>query len=201
VLPAVVSVSVFCRYQICWIFGISVGIDPPLFCILPPFPPPFFQKGVELLKKGAVAPLLRKKGGTAPFFIPKCTYRIFLRYRYGKYREIPTEYRPKIPNRYTTLIIYCREIWIIFTNNRQKPTYWACQVKHTSVVDNNNMILDHQINIKPLCLLLSIIADMWRRREERRCLSQLDERPERGVTRGGDGAMRGGGAGRWEVAA
>jgi hypothetical protein len=84
-------------------FGISVGIDPPLFCILPPFPPPFFQKGVELLKKGAVAPLLRKKGGTAPFFIPKCTDRIFLRYRYGKYQEIPTEYRPKIPNRYTTL--------------------------------------------------------------------------------------------------
>jgi hypothetical protein len=42
---------------------------------------------------------LRKKGDTAPFFIPKCTDRIFLRYRYGKYREIPTEYRPKIPNR------------------------------------------------------------------------------------------------------
>ena len=39
VLPAVFSVSVFCWYQICWIFGISVGIDPPLFCILPPFPP------------------------------------------------------------------------------------------------------------------------------------------------------------------
>jgi len=27
---------------------------------------------VELLKKGAIAPLLRKKGGTAPFLIPKC---------------------------------------------------------------------------------------------------------------------------------
>ncbi len=70
VIPAVFSVSVFCWYQICWIFGISVGIDPPLFCILPPFPPPFFQKGMELLKKGAIAPLLRKKGGTAPFLIP-----------------------------------------------------------------------------------------------------------------------------------
>jgi hypothetical protein len=58
------------------------------------------------------------------------------------------------------------------------------------------MILDHYINIKPLRLLLSIIADMWRRREERRRLNQLDERPERGVTRGDDGAMRGGGAGR-----
>ena len=100
VLPAVFLVLVFCWYQICWIFGISVGIVPPFFVYFPPFLPPFFQKGVELLKKGAIAPLLRKKGGTAPFLIPKCTDRIFLRYRYGKYREIPTEYRPKIPNRY-----------------------------------------------------------------------------------------------------
>jgi len=43
-------------------------------------------------------------------------------------------------------------------------------------------------------------ADRWRRREERRRLNQPDERPEMGVTRGGDGTMRGGGAGRWEVA-
>jgi hypothetical protein len=55
--------------------------SPPFFVYFPPFFPPFFQKG--LLKKGAIAPLLRKKGGTAPFFIPKCTDRIFLRYRYG----------------------------------------------------------------------------------------------------------------------
>ena len=72
----------------------SVSI-PPFFVYFPPFLPPFFQKGVELLKKGAIAPLLRKKGGTAPFLIPKCTDRIFLRYRYGKYRpntdRIPTE--------------------------------------------------------------------------------------------------------------
>jgi hypothetical protein len=30
---------------------------------------------------------------------------------------------------------YCRAIWILFfitDKNRQKPTYWACQVKHTS---------------------------------------------------------------------
>ena len=105
-VPAVFSVSVFCRYQICWIFGIRSVSIPPFFVYFPPFLPPFFQKGVELLKKGAIAPLLRKKGGTAPFFIPKCTNRVFLRYRYGKYREIPTEYRPKIPNRYTTLIEY-----------------------------------------------------------------------------------------------
>jgi len=42
---------------------------------------------------------------------------------------------------------------------------------------------------------------MSRWREERRRLNQLDERPERGVTRGDDGMMGGGGAGRWEVAA
>jgi len=81
----------------------SVSI-PPFFVDFPPFLPPFFQKGMELLKKGGIAPILRKKGGTAPFSIPKCTDRIFLRYRHGKYREIPTEYRPKIPNRYTTLL-------------------------------------------------------------------------------------------------
>ena len=81
----------------------SVSI-PPFFVYFPPFLPPFFQKGVELLKKGAIAPLLREKGGTAPFLILKWTNRIFLRYQYGKYREIPTEYRPKIPNRYTTLV-------------------------------------------------------------------------------------------------
>ena len=103
VLPAVFLISVFCRYQICWIFGILVCIDPPLFVYFPPFLPPFSKKGVELLKKGAIAPLLRKKGGTAPFLIPKCTDRVFLRYRYGNYREIPTEYRPKIPIRDTTL--------------------------------------------------------------------------------------------------
>jgi len=32
-------------------------------------------------------------------------------------------------------------------------------------------------------------------------LNQPDERPEMGVTRGGNDGMRGGGAGRWEVAA
>ena len=39
---------------------------------------------------------------------------------------------------------------------------------------------------------------MWREYTQTKC---TDKRPEMGVTRGGDGAMRGGGAGRWEVAA
>jgi len=76
----------------------------PLFVNFPPFLPPFFQKGVGVLKKGAIAPLLRKKGGTAPFLIPKCTDRVFLRYGIRNTGEIPTEYRPKIPNWYTTLV-------------------------------------------------------------------------------------------------
>jgi len=90
-------------YQICWIFGISVGIVPPFFEYFPPFLHPFFKRGLELLKKGAIAPLLRKKGGTAPFLMPKCTDRVFLRYGIGNTGEIPTGYRPKIPNWYTTL--------------------------------------------------------------------------------------------------
>ena len=49
---------------------------------------------------------------TVNYVLFVCTYtestdRVFLRYRYGNYREIPTEYRPKIPNRYTTL-----QIWV-----------------------------------------------------------------------------------------
>jgi hypothetical protein len=34
--------------------------------------------------------------------IPKCTDRDFLRYRYGKYREIPTDTDRKIPIRYNS---------------------------------------------------------------------------------------------------
>jgi hypothetical protein len=60
--------------------------------------PPFF------LKKGASAPFLREKGVPAKKMILKCTDRDFLRYRYGKYQEIPTDTDRKIPIRYTTLI-------------------------------------------------------------------------------------------------
>jgi hypothetical protein len=54
-------------------------------------------------KKGAMTPLLRKKGVPDKKKILKCTDQVFLRYWFGKYQEIPTEYQPKIPNRYTTL--------------------------------------------------------------------------------------------------
>jgi hypothetical protein len=43
--------------------------------------------------------------------IPKCTNRDFLRYRYGKYREIPTDTDPKIPIRYTTLAFKDADKW------------------------------------------------------------------------------------------
>jgi hypothetical protein len=76
---------------------------------------PFFRKrGAGCIKKGASAPFFLKKGAFAPFLreigfptkkiIPKCTDRDFLRYRYGKYREIPTDTDRKIPIRYTTLV-------------------------------------------------------------------------------------------------
>jgi hypothetical protein len=55
------------------------------------------------LKKRASAPFLREKGVPAKKMIPKCTDQDFLRYRYGKYREIPTDTDRKMPIRYTTL--------------------------------------------------------------------------------------------------
>ncbi len=91
-------------------FSVFRGIVPPFLYTSPLSFPPFFQKGTELLKKGAIAPLLRKKGATAPFLIPKCTDRVFRRYGIGNTGEIPTEYRPKIPNWYTTLEISVRGI-------------------------------------------------------------------------------------------
>jgi hypothetical protein len=82
---------------------------------------PFFpQKGGWLYQKGGQCPLLPQKGAIAPFLwekgvpakkmIPKCTVRDFLRYRYGKYWEIPTNTDRKIPIRYTTLLILSRRL-------------------------------------------------------------------------------------------
>jgi hypothetical protein len=45
----------------------SVSI-PPFFVYVPPFLPPFFQKGVELLKKGGHCPPFEEKGGHCPLF-------------------------------------------------------------------------------------------------------------------------------------
>ncbi len=59
--------------------------------------------GARPLKKGAMTPLSGKKGVPDKKIIPKCTDQVFLRYRFGKYQEIPTKYQPKIPNRYKTL--------------------------------------------------------------------------------------------------
>jgi hypothetical protein len=66
------------------------------------------KKGADapfFLKKGAIASFLREIGFPAKKIIPKYTDRDFLRYRYGKYREIPTDTDRKIPTRYTTLQI------------------------------------------------------------------------------------------------
>jgi hypothetical protein len=45
-----------------WYFG---RYHSPLFVSFPSF---FLKRGAELLKKGAIAPLLRKKGGNRPLF-------------------------------------------------------------------------------------------------------------------------------------
>ena len=47
---------------------------------------------------------------TVNYVLFVCTYtestdRVFLRYRYGNYREIPTEYRPKIPRQYFPFVL------------------------------------------------------------------------------------------------
>jgi hypothetical protein len=66
---------------------------------------PFFLKmGAGPLKKWAMTPLSRKTEVLAKTIIPKCTDQVFLRYRFGKYQEIPTKYQPIILNWYTTLV-------------------------------------------------------------------------------------------------
>ena len=58
-VPAIFLESVFTRYQIGSVSVFSAGIVPPFFVSLP---------GAGLLKKGAIAPLLREKGGNCPLF-------------------------------------------------------------------------------------------------------------------------------------
>jgi hypothetical protein len=62
--------------------------------------------GAGPLKKGAMTPLSRKKGIPTKKIIPKYTDQVFLWHRFGKYQEIPTKYRPKIPNRYNYVFMY-----------------------------------------------------------------------------------------------
>jgi hypothetical protein len=106
VLPAVFLVLVFCWYQICWIFVIRSVSFPPFLYTSPLSSPLFSKRGSELLKKGAIAPLLRKKGASAPFLIPKCRPSFpSVWYWYRNTGEIPTEYRPKIPRQYVPFVL------------------------------------------------------------------------------------------------
>ncbi len=82
VVPVIFSVSVFTRYQIGSISVFSVSIVPPFFVSFPPF---FPKRGAVLIKKGAIAPLLRKKGGKSPLFDTEMMVNT------KKYRPIPTE--------------------------------------------------------------------------------------------------------------
>ena len=56
VLPAVFLVSVFTRYQICWIFSISDGIVPPFLYNFPLSFPLFPKGGWGSSKRGPLPP-------------------------------------------------------------------------------------------------------------------------------------------------
>ncbi len=60
--------------------------------------------GLGPSKRWSWSPFRGKKGVPTKRIILKCTNQVFLRYWFGKYQEIPTEYQPKIPNQYTTLV-------------------------------------------------------------------------------------------------
>jgi hypothetical protein len=69
----------------------------------------FSSKGGRNVQKGGRGPPFIGKRGLLPFFCQifdtENTDRVFLRYRFGKYREIPTDTDRKIPIRDTTLEI------------------------------------------------------------------------------------------------
>ena len=92
-------VNPFTGYQIGLVYVFLVGVVPPFFVSFPLF---FLKRGAELLEKGGIAPLLRKKGGNCPLLITKCTNRVFRRYWIGKNQEILTDTYRKIPIQYTT---------------------------------------------------------------------------------------------------
>jgi hypothetical protein len=82
--------SVFWSVLLVWrelLFSAKGGLAVSKRGLVPPFS----------LKKGAITPFSREKGVPAKKKIPKCTDRDFLRYRYGKYQEIPTDTNRKIP--------------------------------------------------------------------------------------------------------
>ncbi len=67
VVPIIFLVLVFIWSQIGLVLVFRLVSFPP-FCIVPPF---FLERGAGLLKKRAIAPLLRKKGGNCPLFDTK----------------------------------------------------------------------------------------------------------------------------------
>jgi hypothetical protein len=108
---------------------------------------PFFLKmGAGPLKKGAMTPLSRKKGVPAKIIIPKCTDRVFLRYRFGKNREIPTEYQPKKPNRYPTLVM--KHIFAPLLLRCKEPPMHKQHCR--SLIDTMKSLSPAALTLKPL---------------------------------------------------
>jgi hypothetical protein len=65
--------------------------------------PLLLKMGAGMHQNGAYAALLSEKEVPAKFTIPKWTNQVFFQYRLVKYQENTNRYRPKIPNRKTTL--------------------------------------------------------------------------------------------------
>jgi hypothetical protein len=77
---------------------------------------PFFpQNGCLAPENGGHDPPFKEKGVPDKKTIPKCTHRVFLRYRFGKYQEIPTKYRPKLPVYNSTSSGGCY-LWFVSAN-------------------------------------------------------------------------------------
>jgi len=92
-------VLVFCWYQICWIFGISVVSFPP-FLYTSPLSSPLFSKKGWSSSKGGHCPPFEEKEGHCPLLDTEMYRPSFPSVWYWYTGEIPTEYRPKIPNWY-----------------------------------------------------------------------------------------------------
>jgi len=92
--------------------------------------------------------------GSRQFFDTENTDRVFLRYRYGKYREIPTDTDRKIPTRYTTLnktdsiFVRVSKNWLLFV--RRLSVFWGVLVHRKIKSPARKKILAGRLGLDPL---------------------------------------------------
>jgi hypothetical protein len=95
-------------------FSVLRSVSFPPFLYTPPLSnPPFFQKGVGAPQKGGHCPPFEEKGGHCPLFDTEMYRPSFPFGMVGNTGEIPTEYRPKIPNWYTTLFLMSKNFLFV----------------------------------------------------------------------------------------